>query len=438
MKVLVISNTKKPLMPCSPSRGRRLLNSKKAAVYRRAPFTIILKDRSEGDVQPVRVKIDPGSKTTGIAVVGEFPKQGNVVLWGANLEHQGQAVKMRLTNRSMLRRGRRGRKTRYRPARWANRSRQPVTYDKWLPPSLRSRLDNTRSIISKLMDRSPVTDFSVEIVRFDMQKIQNPEISGVEYQQGELMGYEVKEYLLEKWGRKCVYCDKENIPLQTEHIVPRASGGTNNVSNLTIACEPCNQRKGNQNVEVFLARKPEKLARLKRQMISTVNLRDAAVVNASRWSLANYLQDTYGLPVEHGSGGRTKFNRANQSIDKDHWKDASCVGESGSSVSIPESFKVLTIKSRGRGNRQMRQVDRYGFPKGRPKAIKRLHGIQTGDIVRLNQPSGKYQGTYVSRLTSIKSESERGTIKVNGKEIVSNWSNFTRLQCIDGYEYSYG
>ena len=69
-------------MPCSPSRARRMLNSKKAAVYRRAPFTIILKDRSEGDVQPVRVKIDPGSKTTGIAVVGEFPKQGNVVLWG--------------------------------------------------------------------------------------------------------------------------------------------------------------------------------------------------------------------------------------------------------------------------------------------------------------------------------------------------------------------
>jgi len=425
-------------MPCSPSRARRLLNSKKAAVYRRAPFTIILKDRSEGDVQPVRVKIDPGSKTTGIAVVGEFPKQGNVVLWGANLTHQGQSVHLRMLKRAILRSGRRGRKTRYRPARWANRARQAVTYDKWFPPSLRSRLDNTRSIISKLMDRSPVTDFSVEIVRFDMQKIQNPEISGVEYQQGELMGYEVKEYLLEKWGRQCVYCDKENIPLQTEHIVPIASGGTNNVSNLTIACEPCNQRKGNQNVEVFLARKPEKLARLKRQMRSTVNLRDAAVVNATRETLANYLRDTYGLPVEHGSGGRTKFNRANQSIDKDHWKDAACVGESGASISIPEPFKALTIKARGRGNRQMQRVDRYGFPKSKARSIKRLHGLQTGDIVRLDQPSGIYEGTYVSRLSAVDSRTERGSIKVNGKVVISNWSNFTRLQCIDGYEYTFG
>ena len=438
MKVLVISKTKKPLMPCSPSRARRLLNSKKAAVYRRAPFTIILKDRSEGDVQPVRVKIDPGSKTTGIAVVGEFPKQGNVVLWGANLTHQGQSVHLRMHKRAILRRGRRGRKTRYRPMRWGNRARYPVTYDKWFAPSLRSRLDNTRSIISKLMDRSPVTDFSVEIVRFDMQKMQNPEISGVEYQQGELMGYEVKEYLLEKWGRHCFYCDKENVPLQVEHILAKDNGGSNRVFNLTLACEPCNQRKDNLYVEDFLAKRPEKLAYLRRQMGSTVNLRDAAVVNATRKTLASYLRDTYGLPVEHGSGGRTKFNRANQSIDKDHWKDAACVGESGVSISIPESFNPLTIKTRGRGNRQMQRMDRYGFPKSKARSIKRLHGLQTGDIVRLDQPSGIYQGTYVSRLTSIESERERGTIKVNGKVVISNWSNFTRLQCIDGYEYSYG
>ena len=141
---------------------------------------------------------------------------------------------------------------------------------------------------------------------------------------------------------------------------------------------------------------------------------------------------------EHGSGGRTKFNRANQSIDKDHWKDAACVGESGSSISIPESFDPLTIKARGRGNRQMQQVDRYGFPRSRAKSIKRLHGLQTGDIVRLDQPSGIYQGTYVGRLTSIESQRERGSIKVNGIRVMSNWSNFTRLQCIDGYEYSYG
>ena len=110
---------------------------------------------------------------------------------------QGKTLKRRITNRAMFRRGR---KTRYRPARWANRARQPVTYDKWLPPSLRSRLDNTQSVINKLMQRTPVTDFSVEVVRFDMQKMENPETSGVEYQQSTLLGNEIKEYLLEKWG----------------------------------------------------------------------------------------------------------------------------------------------------------------------------------------------------------------------------------------------
>jgi len=422
-------------MPCSPSRARRLLKSEKAAVYRRAPFTIILKHRAEGDVQPVRVKIDPGSKTTGIALVGNFPKQGQVVIWAANLTHQGQAVKMRITNRAMLRRGRRGRKNRYRPARWANRVRQPVTYDKWLPPSLRSRLGNTRSVINKLMQRAPVTDFSVEVVRFDMQKMQNPEISGVEYQQGELMGYEVKEYLLEKWGRHCFYCDKENVPLQVEHIVARSKGGSNRVSNLTLACDPCNDAKDNHPVEDFLAKRPEKLKTLKAQM--KTSLRDAAAVNASRWSLFNYLQSTYALPMESGSGGRTKFNRAKQSIDKDHWKDAACVGESGASITIPDDFKPLLIKARGRGNRQMQRTDKFGFPRSKAKSIKRLHGLQTGDIVRLVQPSGKYKGTYVGRLASVIAKRQNGIIRVNGKSISSNWSNFTRLQCLDGYEYSF-
>ena len=84
----------------------------------------------------------------------------------------------------------------------------------------------------------------MELVRFDLQKMMNPEISGVEYQQGELAGYEVKEYLLEKWHRRCTYCEKEGVPLQVEHIAAKANGGTNRVSNLCLACEPCNQKKG--------------------------------------------------------------------------------------------------------------------------------------------------------------------------------------------------
>ena len=73
--------------------------------------------------------------------------------------------------------------------------------------------------------------------------MQNPEISGIEYQQGTLQGYEIREYLLEKFGRKCCYCGKENIPLEIEHIIPKSRGGTNRIDNLCLACMNVTKRK---------------------------------------------------------------------------------------------------------------------------------------------------------------------------------------------------
>lgn len=98
--VFVLSSTKKPLMPCRPARARQLLTAGKAAVYRQQPFTIILKERADGDVQPVEIKIDPGSKTTGIVLVGHFEQQGAVVLFGANLTHRGQAIQSNPRNQT--------------------------------------------------------------------------------------------------------------------------------------------------------------------------------------------------------------------------------------------------------------------------------------------------------------------------------------------------
>ena len=75
---------------------------------------------------------------------------------------------------------------------------------------------------------------SLELVKFDTQALIDPEISGAEYQQGTLYGYEVREYLLEKWGRQCAYCGDNNVPLQIEHLIPRIRGGTNPVDNTMI------------------------------------------------------------------------------------------------------------------------------------------------------------------------------------------------------------
>lgn len=425
--VFVLSSTQKPLMPTRPARARRLLTAGKAAVYRMRPFTIILKDRADGDTQPVEVKIDPGSKTTGIALVGHFEQQGAVVLFGANLNHRGQAIKNNLESRRALRCGRRGRKTRYRKSRFLNRTRIAG----WLPPSVESRVVNTESVIHRLATRCPIATASVELVKFDMQAMTNPEISGVEYQQGELAGYEVREYLLEKWHRTCVYCGKKDVPLQVEHIQPKAAGGSNRVSNLTLACQPCNQRKGSQPMPQFLKGKPDLIKKIQAQ--AKAPLKDAAAVNTARWALVNRIK--VEMPVTTGSGGRTKFNRTRQGYAKDHWIDAACVGKSGERVTIPDGMKPLAITAKGRGTHQVVRTDRFGFPRGKAGRIKRVHGFSTGDIVKLVQPAGKYAGTYIARLSGIRATGMLD-IKTTGGSITASWKNFQLIQRNDGFEYA--
>jgi len=245
-----------------------------------------------------------------------------------------------------------------------------------------------------------ITAISLELVKFDMQKMksrfasplrseQNPEISGVEYQQGELQGYEIREYLLEKFGRKCVYCGTENVPLQIEHIVPTSRGGSSRVSNLTLSCEACNQKKGNQTAEEF--------GHPKVQAIASSPLKGAAAVNTTRWALYRRIKAT-GLPVEVGTGGRTKYNRSVRQLPKTHWLDAACVG-----ASTPEALKVegitpLIITAAGRGSRQMCGTNKYGFPTRHRTGQKQFFGFQTGDIVKAVVPKGKKAGTHIGRV----------------------------------------
>ena len=426
-RVFVISSTKKPLMPCHPARAKELLGKKQAAVYRRFPFTIILKNRVDGDVQPIELKFDPGSKTTGIALVGEFGR-GKRMIFAANLSHRGQAVKDALESRRSLRRSRRARKTRYRTPRFLNRTKPKG----WLPPSLMSRVDNVKSWGNKLLRFSPVSSISVETVRFDMQKLENPEISGTEYQQGTLLGYEVREYLLEKWARKCAYCAKEGVPLEVEHIKAKSLGGSNRVGNLTIACRPCNEKKGSLAIGDFLKGKKELLTKILKD--AKAPLKDAAAVNASRYAIGNALK-TFGLPISFASGGRTKFNRCQQNYQKDHWVDAACVGESGRKVFIHPLHKPLLIKAESRGSRQMCLPDKYGFPRTDPKAQKRVFGFQTGDLVEAKVTKGRKIGIYQGRV-AIRSTGNFN-IKAEGKIVQGISHKFCRiLQRANGYSYT--
>ncbi len=362
--VFVLDKKKRPLMPCRPARARRLLRAGRARVAGLHPFTIRLVDRTRGEseVQPVLVKIDPGSKETGIAVVREDEKKHHHALAFFDLVHRGAAIRDAMQARSAFRRRRRSANLRYRAPRFNNRRRR----EKCLPPSLQHRVDSTLSWVERIRRFAPVSGIAVEVVKFDTQKLQNPEISGTEYQQGTLFSYDVREYLLEKFGRKCVYCGAENVPLNIDHVVPRAAGGSDRVSNLVTACIPCNQKKGAKPVEAFLKGRPEVLARVKRQIKTP--LRDAAAVNATRRALYRALQAT-GLPVESGAGALTKFNRHVFDVTKEHWNDALCVGRI-SGVHIPKNLDILQVRCTGRGSRQRTRLTKFGFPRGSPDAAK--------------------------------------------------------------------
>jgi len=419
--VFVLSSDGQPLDPCHPARARQLLRRGRARVVRRFPMTIQVVDRraDQSTTHPLRLKIDPGSRTTGLALVRE---ESATVVWAAELTHRSRAIRDALLARRAFRSNRRHRHTRYRPARFANR-RRPAG---WLAPSLRSRVDHTLTWYRRLAQRSPIQAISVELVRFDTQALVDPEIRGVEYQQGDLLGYEVREYLLEKWGRTCAYCGATGVPLQVEHIVPRTRGGSDRVSNLTLACEPCNQRKGTRTAAEFGF--PLVQSQAQRP------LRDAAAVNSTRWTLYQALQAT-GLPLEAGTGGRTKYNRTRQGWPKTHWQDAACVG-----ASTPEQLRVATptvlqITATGRGLHSRTKLDKYGFPRLRLPRQKRFFGVQTGDMVAARVRSGTKQGRYVGRV-AVRASGSFNVTTATGT-VQGLHQRFVRvLQRADGYRYA--
>jgi 5-methylcytosine-specific restriction endonuclease McrA len=416
-RVFVLSSDRQPLDPCHPARARQLLKAGRAAVFRRYPFTIILKGRTaaESTTHPHRVKLDPGSKTTGIAVVAE---DANAVVWAAEVQHRGAQIKACMDRRRALRRARRSRKTRYREPRFDNRasSRRKGR----LAPSLESRVENVVTWVERMQRYCPVGALSLELTRFDTQKMENPEISGVQYQQGELFGYKVREYLLEKWGHKCAYCGATNVPLEVEHVIPRGRGGSDRVSNLTISCHECNQCKGNRTASEY--RHPEIEAQAK------MPLKDAAAMNSTRWALFRRLTAT-GLPLEIGTGGRTKYNRTRLGLANAHWTDAVCVGESGAGVYVPLALVPLLIRATGHGKRQRCGTDRYGFPIRHAPRAKKYEGWQTGDLARAVIPAGKHAGVHTGRIAI----RHRPSFRLNGINVHPKYLKL--LQRADGYEY---
>lgn len=387
--VSVLDRHKKTLMPCSEKRARILLSKKRAVIHKMMPFTIRIKDRliEKSIIKPLRVKIDPGAKITGIAVITEENKAEALYL--GEIHHRTD-IKSSLDTRRAIRRSRRNRKTRYRKARFLNRKRR----EGWLPPSLQSRVNQVLTVVDKLGKLFPVKFISMENVKFDTQLMNNPEITGVEYQQGTLKGYEVREYLLEKYKRTCVYCRRTYIPLEVEHIIPKSRGGSNRISNLTISCKKCNQKKGNKTAKEFGYPLIEKEAKK--------SLKDAAFMNSTRWALYNALS-LREYTIDCGTGARTKKQRIERGLPKTHYFDALCTGKNTPERIIIKTNFYHIWKAHGRGHRRIANIDKYGFPKSHKENRKIYFGFTTGDTVKASIPHGKYKGIWTGRVLTRKS-----------------------------------
>ncbi|MHB1806058.1 MAG: RNA-guided endonuclease IscB [Thermoplasmataceae archaeon] len=349
LRVPVINMRGQPLMPTTPGKARKLLKQNKARVISSSPFTIQLLYATGETKQPVRLETDSGFKHIGFSVVTERREliSGEAVI-RTDIPKLNQ-------EKAMYRRNRRN-KLWYRQPRFMNRGNKKKG---WFAPSIDHKLQTHMRLIGKLKRILPISDVIIEVASFDTQKMQNPEMSGMEYQQGELQGYEIREYLLEKFHRKCVYCGKTGIPLEIEHLTPRSRDGPDTVNNLAISCHNCNQKKNNLTAEEFGYPEVRKRA--------LITMRDAAFMNTVRWKL------TQLTGSEHTLGFITKKNRISLGLDKTHVNDAFVIAGGTDQIrTLP-----FTITQRRRNNRSI-QTNRKGF---RPSIRRKRYAFQPGDMV---------------------------------------------------------
>lgn len=423
--VFVPDKNQNPLQPCAPARARKLLGKGRAVVHRRTPCTIRLRDRTvaESKVGGVQVGGDPGSQHTGIAVFTHRAGQRRG-RYSIQLNHSDARIRKNMGQRAAYRRRRRSANLRYRPPRFSNRTRPRG----WLTPSLRHRVDTTTSRVDRSARWAPVRAVHMERVAFDTHALSPGQpLEGIEYQQGTLHGYEVRGCLLAKFGRACVYCGAAKTPLNLDRVHPRSKGGSDRVSNLVLACVPCNQAKGHRPVAEFA---PDRAARILSR--AKAPLRDATAAQSTRWALWRTLQER--TPPRVGSGGRTKWNRMCNQLPKTHTLDALVAGEADT---VTETVgRVLVAGRTGRGSYARTRTDRYGFARLRLPRVKRFFTFATGDLVRAVVPAGKKAGSYTGRVAVRASgrfniTTARGTVQGIGHK------HMRLLQRADGYGYTW-
>jgi hypothetical protein len=256
----------------------------------------------------------------------------------------------------MYSRGRRNRLW-YREPRFNNR----VKKIGWLPPSVKRRFDTHITLINKIKRILPIEKVIVEVGNFDIQKIDNPDISGVQYQQGSMFGYQnMRSFLMARESGKCQLCSKgfsRGNPSHIHHIERRIDGGTNRSKGLALLHEKCH----------------DKLHRTKSFNLLKKNktYKDATFMSIIRHRFKEVLPDcelTYGY--------ETFVKRNALGIEKTHYNDAFVIAGGDNQI----RSNPINLKQKHKNNRVL-QLNRKGF---KPSIRRQRYSIQPYDTITVS------------------------------------------------------
>ena len=322
----------KPMMPTTRhGKVRRLLKANKATVVNLCPFTIQLTYKSTDHKQPVTLGIDAGAKHIGFSATTEKEE-----LFACETILRTDIVDL-LSTRSQNRRTRRSR-LRYRKPKFNNR-----VFSKkkgWVAPSVKQRIDSHLNEVNEIHKILPITKIVIEAAQFDTHKMKNPNISGIDYQNGEQLGFwNVREYVLFRDGHKCSYCKgkSKDLILNIHHIESRKTGG-DSPSNLIISCETCHKEYYKGNIDLKVRRGK--------------SLCGAAIMGIMKWRLYDELKSRYSN-VSMTFGYITKYNRIKYGIEKSHTSDAFVISKNFNAKRIEYQYLKRLVR---RHNRQIHKM----------------------------------------------------------------------------------
>lgn len=358
VNVFVLNKKGIPLMPCSPAKARHLLKQNKAKVTSRKPFTIQLNWGCEANIQETTLGIDAGSRTIGFSVVSKTKE-----LISGEFE-LNRFVSKRISDRSMYRRTRRSRLWHRKP-RFLNRTKSKKKG--WLAPSVKHKIDSHIRLINKLKSLMPFSITVVEIAQFDAQKLQNVDIKSVEYQEGQMKGYDnLRAFILHRDKHTCQICKKREGIMNIHHITQRKDGGSDRPDNLVCVHKSCHKKFHTGKLK-HVFKKPS-------------SFRDTVIMN-NIWK-----RITKGSSYDQTFGYITKRKRLEWGLDKTHYNDAFVIAGGKDQ----ERTLVYSPKQSRRNNRCL-QLNRKGF---KPSIRKVRYNIQPNDLIDFEKKSYQTKGCH--------------------------------------------